>query len=385
VRPSRPFLRSMRFALLLLATCASSLELAGKDGSNEQPSKRSSKQQPKKQQLPVVSADDHYGHLRINPTATYATTALLTVAATALQIAPPSWVQRVLGPACEHGLGKAVLSCVRTVDGLKQSHPLGLTMGHGFLLKAIAEALSQVLSQRASAVVWLDPLRLVRSTIASLLSSSLSFYYWTRLRFVRQLAAPGFMRGLFGATLGTSITKMVVTQAIYRPINVFLFLVAQSFFRGDSARKLVHVIRTKFKGGLVGGIVFFAFSNMFMFSIPAPFLHPIIGALAGLIFNVWLAMVAYEPAKGAAPPSPAAATAATAATAAASEGYGLPHLEELAPTVAAFPATSAALSAIGLLEAVAAARLHAQSGHAAKPLDNGALPSVPMTPRAPVA
>ena len=32
------------------------------------------------------------------------------------------------------------------------------------------------------------------------------------------------------------VKVMVVTQVAYRPINVFLFLLAQSFFRGDNAR-----------------------------------------------------------------------------------------------------------------------------------------------------
>ena len=54
----------------------------------------------------------------------------------------------------------------------------------------------------------------------------------------------------FVATLKRLAPKMVVTQLVYRPANVFLFLVAQSFFRGDSARQLVHVLRTKFKVGL---------------------------------------------------------------------------------------------------------------------------------------
>ena len=104
----------------------------------------------------------------------------------------------------------------------------------------------------------------------------------------------GRFGALLGKTAGTSVTKMVVTQALYRPINVGLFLSMQSLFRGDSARQLVEVMRTKFKGGLLGGIAFFSVSNMIMFSVPIPFLHPIIGAIAGLIFNVWLAIVAYK-------------------------------------------------------------------------------------------
>jgi hypothetical protein len=41
-------------------------------------------------------------------------------------------------------------------------------------------------------------------------------------------------------------------------------LLTQSIFRGDSARQLVDVMRTKFKPGLIGGIVFFTCSNLFM-------------------------------------------------------------------------------------------------------------------------
>ena len=34
-----------------------------------------------------------------------------------------------------------------------------------------------------------------------------------------------------------------------------------------------------------------------MYSVPVPFLHPIMGSVAGLIFNVWLAIVAYSKSK----------------------------------------------------------------------------------------
>jgi hypothetical protein len=33
---------------------------------------------------------------------------------------------------------------------------------------------------------------------------------------------------------------------------------------------------------------------MLMYSVPVPFLHPIMGSCAGLVFNVWLAIVAYR-------------------------------------------------------------------------------------------
>ena len=53
-------------------------------------------------------------------------------------------------------------------------------------------------------------------------------------------------------------------------------------------------IKKKFKGSLIGGVVFYSVSNLLMYSVPIPFLHPIMGSIAGLIFNVWLAIVAYK-------------------------------------------------------------------------------------------
>jgi len=306
----------------------------------------------------VVDGTDRFGHLRMKPALTYAATGAVTVSATALQLMTPSWVRSTFGAACSGGAGALLLKVVTWMDDLKTTNPLALTMGHGLLLKAVAEVLSQLIPQRG-AVVWLDPLRLVRSTVASLLSSSLTFYYWTRSSLLRGLAAPGWLRALLGQGLGTSVTKMVVTQLVYRPVNVFLFLVAQAFFRGDSVRQIVHVITSKFKGGLVGGIVFFAISNMIMFSIPAPFLHPIIGAIAGLIFNVWLAMVAYQKPPDASPstPEPAAPDEALSTTSLSTTSLST-SLAELSTSVSSFPATAALLGSVATLETLAAAALY---------------------------
>ena len=290
----------------------------------------------------------------MKPRATFAAAGLAVTAATAIQVVSPSWLQANM--ACDNAVGSAVLKLVSYVDRLKTTNPLGLTMGHGMLLKAIAEVLAQVIPQGVGASAWLDPLRVVRSTIASLLSSSLTFYYWTRLDFVRRLAAPGWLSGLVGRTLGTSLTKMVVTQAVYRPVNVFLFLGMQAFFRGDSMRQILNVLRTKFKGGLIGGIAFFAVSNMLMFSVPIPFLHPIIGAIAGLIFNVWLAMVAYKKV-------PETASAAASSTAVAARAPSAVDDGEYS-SLSAFPTTVTALSAVALAEGAVAAGLYgfARSG-----------------------
>ena len=79
-----------------------------------------------------------------------------------------------------------------------------------------------------------------------------------------------------------------------RVLGTGAFLALQSIFRGDSARQLVDTIKKKFKGSLIGGVVFYSVSNLLMYSVPIPFLHPIMGSIAGLVFNVWLAIVAYK-------------------------------------------------------------------------------------------
>ena len=62
----------------------------------------------------------------------------------------------------------------------------------------------------------------------------------------------------------------------------------------DSARKLVSVIKSKIRPSIIGGVAFYSVSNFLMYSVPVPFLHPIMGSVAGLLFNVWLAIVAYR-------------------------------------------------------------------------------------------
>ena len=188
------FRRSILLGLLAIAGGTQALQLRAKDDDEKV---------------------DRYGQVQVQPRATFAAAGLATVAATALQVVSPSWLQQNM--ACDNALCGAVLRCVSFIDRLKTTNPLGLTMGHGMLLKAIAEVLAQVIPQGMGASAWLDPLRIARSTIASLLSSSLTFYYWTRLDFVRRLAAPGWLSRLLGRGLGTSLTKMVVTQVSAPP------------------------------------------------------------------------------------------------------------------------------------------------------------------------
>lgn len=319
---------------------------------------------------------DRFSHIRVRPRETFVAAGALTVAATAAQVLKPQWVERALGAAGgANAAGRALYSLIKYVDDLKTANPLGLTMGHGLLLKAIAEVLAQVIPQASSPLAWLDPLRIVRSTIASLLSSSLTFYYWTRLSWVRALKAPAWLASVLGQKLGTTITKTFVTQALYRPINVYLFLLGQAFFRGDSARALMHTIRSKFKGGLLGGIAFFTVSNLIMFSIPVPFLHPIIGAIAGLIFNVWLAMVAYQKDAPAAatPPPPLEPATGLVPLAAFRDAVG-------ESPVAAFPATASLLGMVGVLEGLAAASIYARTPTMSVKTTNTDVQPTPNTP-----
>jgi hypothetical protein len=93
--------------------------------------------------------------------------------------------------------------------------------------------------------------------------------------------APGWVTAVLGKQFGTATFKTIVTQALFRPINVFLFLFLQAAFRGDSARKLVDGIRAKFRSSVIGGVAFYSVSNLLMYSVPVPFLHPIMGSVAG--------------------------------------------------------------------------------------------------------
>ena len=54
------------------------------------------------------------------------------------------------------------------------------------------------------------------------------------------------------------------------------------------------MLNAKIKASIIGGIAFYSVSNLLMYSVPVPFLHPIMGSVAGLVFNVWLAVVAYR-------------------------------------------------------------------------------------------
>jgi len=239
---------------------------------------------------------DRFMQGKVKPVIAYVASGLIVSAATGVQVATPNWVRNTLGASAESGVGAAALSCIECLQEMKTSNPLGLTLGHGLITKACADILAQSIPQHANGVAWIDPLRLFRSTLASVLSTSIPFYYWTRFmaRSKSFSSAPAWITSVLGKGFGTATFKTVVTQVLFRPINVGLFLGLQSIFRGDSARNLAKIFTSKFKQSIIGGVAFYSVSNLLMYSVPVPFLHPIMGSVAGLIFNVWLAVVAYS-------------------------------------------------------------------------------------------
>ena len=138
--------------------------------------------------------------------------------------------------------------------------------------------------------------------VACILSISIPFYYWTKfIHFAFGAFRSAVESGSLPAVLkpvtsgfGSSLLKTATTQLIFRPIDVGLYLALQSIFRGDTARQLSTMLKASYLRTLIGGMIFYSFSNLVMFMIPIPFLHPIFGSLAGSLFSVWLAMQAYR-------------------------------------------------------------------------------------------
>ena len=245
---------------------------------------------------------DTYGLIAASPRKVYATSSLLVVFATALQLVTPGWLQGVLSGGSTSGVGSFAISTAAWLQSTRKSHPLAMVRAHGIVTKACADGLAQTIPKQDSVKVWIDPLRVFRSMLASVLSTSLPFYYWTKMM---PKIFSGYKPFLLAHTSGvlqkvlasgpmTTLLKSVVTQSLFRPLNVAWFLLFQSVFRGDSARAVVSLFRKKFRQSVIGGVVFYFFSNVLMYSVPIHFLHPIMGSLAGLVFNVWLAIVAYK-------------------------------------------------------------------------------------------
>ena len=123
---------------------------------------------------------DRFAQLKVKPIGAYVGAAAVVSLATGVQVATPGWMRNTFGSALDGGLGAAALNFIETCEEMKSSNPLGLTLGHGLVTKACADLLAQTIPQQALASAWIDPLRLFRSTLASVLSTSLPFYFWTR-------------------------------------------------------------------------------------------------------------------------------------------------------------------------------------------------------------
>lgn len=184
---------------------------------------------------------DRFLQMRVKPMGAYVGAGAIVSLATGVQVATPGWMQKTFGSACEKGAGAFAYRCIQAIEDMKKTNPLGLTLYHGIVTKACADLLAQTIPQNSNGVAWIDPLRLFRSMLASLMSTSIPFYYWTRFMARSMASAPEWLTNLLGGGFFLALFKTVVTQVLFRPVNVALFLGLQSIFRGDSARQLVSI------------------------------------------------------------------------------------------------------------------------------------------------
>ena len=164
---------------------------------------------------------DRFMQFKIKPGAAYVASGLIVGVATGVQVATPGWVEKALGPSCKSGFGALTLRCIDALNDMKSSNPLGLTLGHGIITKACADLLAQTIPQQAAMSAWIDPLRLFRSMLASVLSTSLPFYFWTRFMARSMPIAPSWVTGMLGrgAPVMSPIFSSSSTQLDLDPLN----------------------------------------------------------------------------------------------------------------------------------------------------------------------
>lgn len=124
---------------------------------------------------------DTYGLVAASPAKVYSTSAFLVVLATSLQLVTPKWLQGVLGAQSASGVGVLAVKFAAWLQTMRKNNPLAMVLAHGIVTKACADGLAQTIPKQDSAQVWIDPLRVFRSMLASVLSTSLPFYYWTKM------------------------------------------------------------------------------------------------------------------------------------------------------------------------------------------------------------
>jgi hypothetical protein len=243
----------------------------------------------------TAQSEDDMGKVTLPRAGAYLGSALLVSLVTSAQIVTPVFLE-------SKGAAGTLISCAHFAQTQKKAHPLGMTLFHAIVSKSCADVVAQAIPQQGS-TISVDVLRVIRSMLACVLSISIPFYYWTKLihasfglfrTVVEAGSLPASLKTWLTAGFGSSLLKTGVTQLIFRPLDVGLYLSLQSIFRGDTARQLVTMLHRSYLRTLIGGIIFYSFSNLLMFMIPTPYLHPIFGSLAGSIFAVWLAMQAYR-------------------------------------------------------------------------------------------
>ena len=251
--------RGLRVGVLLVAAACAAAELAAGDEEARNAPTPAAPEQPacaEKAAADGAAADsvDRYGVLKTSKVPNYVVSAVLVSVFTGFQLVTPGWVETRLGGAAAAGAGRVAVRGASTLMSLRKKHPLGMVLTHGVVSKACADVLAQTIPQQNDPQVWIDPLRVFRSMLASVLTTSLPFYYWTKLMAhvfrgydaaVGALKLPAAAISALSSGFAQSLSKTVVTQAIFRPFNVAGFLALQSIFRGDSARTLVGFLRNK--------------------------------------------------------------------------------------------------------------------------------------------
>ena len=236
--------------------------------------------------------EDKIGVLTVPRTGAFVTAAVLVSSVTAANIITPGFLE-------SKGASAAAIGAATWVQGMRKVHPLAMTIAHAVISKSCADVVAQAIPSTESGNADIDVLRVFRSMLACILSISIPFYYWTKIVHATFSAFKASQPegSFFTSGFGANLLKTGSTQLIFRPIDVGLYLTLQSIFRGDTARQLVTLLQTRYVTTLIGGLVFYTFSNFIMFTIPIPFLHPIFGSVLGSMFSVWLAIQAYSSAQ----------------------------------------------------------------------------------------
>jgi len=171
-----------------------------------------------------------------------------------------------------------------------------------------ADIMAQAISARAEGdAMAVDWRRVPRSAFSSLLSDDLPFLLWSRglweasERIVASLQAstlsPRLVKVLTN-TLTITAVKTIITQLVYETSSNAAYLSIQAWLRGGGWRAIGAELSSKFLGVWWDGVIFWSFAHIVVFSMPIWWLQPIADNLFTLVFNTYLAFVAYKPVEG---------------------------------------------------------------------------------------